>query len=178
MSWRPRRISRQLILLFSITIVWVLLWGKWSWANILTGMLLAAVIVRYLPLPAIGYKGRLNLWWLLVLTVRFLWDLTVASVQIAWHALLPKYHPVGAIVGVQLRNPGDLYLTITAEMSTLIPGSIVIEAHRLTGMVYLHVFDLELSGGEDAVRESILDLEARVLRAFASAEERKRVGVA
>jgi multicomponent Na+:H+ antiporter subunit E len=68
-------------------------------------------------------------------------------------------------------------MTITAELSSLVPGSLVIEAHRLTGMLYLHVLDLDAAGGADKVRQDTLDLEARVLRAFASNEELQAAGL-
>ncbi|MEK8226242.1 monovalent cation/H+ antiporter complex subunit F [Oerskovia sp. M15] len=67
-------------------------------------------------------------------------------------------------------------MTITAELSSLVPGSLVIEAHRLTGMLYLHVLDLDAAGGADKVRQDALDLEARVLRAFASNDDLRAAG--
>lgn len=177
MKWKPRRISTQIPTLLILTLVWTLLWGDFSWGNVLGGLGIATIVVTLMPLPPIGYMGVIRPWHWTVLTVSFIRQLTWASFRVAFHALNPRFKPVGAIIGVQLRNPGDLYLTITSEMSSLIPGSLVIEAHRLTGMVYLHVLDLEVYGGEDKVRSDVQRLEERVLRAYASREELDRVGV-
>ena len=57
------------------------------------------------------------------------------------------------------------------------PGSLVVEAHRLTGMLYLHVLDVRQSGGIEAARQAVLDQEERVLRAFASDEELVAAGL-
>jgi multicomponent Na+:H+ antiporter subunit E len=67
---------------------------------------------------------------------------------------------------------------MTAELCSLVPGSLVVEAHRLTGMLYLHVLDVEQSGGVERARQTVLDQEERVLRAFASDSELREAGLA
>jgi multicomponent Na+:H+ antiporter subunit E len=66
---------------------------------------------------------------------------------------------------------------MTGELCSLVPGSLVVEAHRLTGVLYLHVLDVAQSGGIEAARQSVLDQEERVLRAFASDAELARAGL-
>ena len=114
---------------------------------------------------------------LAVLVGRFVVDVIRASAEVSAIALRPRYTPRGAVIGVQLRSHSDLYLTLTAELCSLVPGSLVVEAHRLTGMLYLHVLDVRASGGIEAARQSVLDQEERVLRAFASDEELLAAGV-
>ena len=46
--------------------------------------------------------------------------------------------PRSSIVRVQLRSRSDLYLTQTAELVSLVPGTIVLEVHRATSTLYLH----------------------------------------
>lgn len=160
-----------------LAVVWTLLWGDLTVGNVLSGLIVGLVVTYAFPLPAIGFHVRLRPWSFLVLAGYFLAELVTASFQVASQALNPKFRPRGAVVGVKLRNPADLYLTITAELSSLVPGSLVIEAHRLTGMIYLHVLDLESHGGPDKVRQHTLDLEARVLRAMATDDELARAGL-
>ena len=104
-------------------------------------------------------------------------DVVRASIEVAVIALTPRCTPRGAVVGVQLRSHSDLYLTLTAELVSLVPGSLVVEAQRLTGMLYLHVLDLERSGGAEAVRAHVLAQEERLLRALASPDEQAAAGV-
>lgn len=174
---RRRRARLQWASIATLTIVWILLWGDVSVANLLGGLVVGVLVTTLLPLPPIDFHGRLRPASIVYLLGRFLVDLVVASVHVAALALDFRHTPRGAVVGVQLRNHSDLYLTITAELSTLTPGSLVVEAHRLTGMLYLHVLDLEGAGGAEKVRADALALEERVLRAFASAEELEEAGI-
>jgi len=172
-----RRLGSQWHALALLTLIWVLLWGDLSWANVIAGALIAAVVVTLFPLPNISMQGTVRPWPTAVLVGRFVSDLFLASFEVAWTAIKPGPTPHGAIVAVRLRNPEDAYLTITAVMSSLVPGSLVVEARRSTGVVYLHVLDIDGAGGPEAVRRDTLALEERVLRAFASRTVLTRCGL-
>ncbi len=176
-TWRER-LRHQWSAIVWLALVWVLLWGSLTWGNVLAGLLVGVLVVVLLPLPALPFHGHVRPLRVVALLARFGLDLFVASFQVAWQALRPGRQPRGAVVGVRLRNPSDVYLTVTAELSSLVPGSLVVEVHRLTGMLYLHVLDLEAYGGADKVRRDVLDLEARVLRALASDAELEAAGLA
>ncbi|MBI9115840.1 Na+/H+ antiporter subunit E [Sanguibacter suaedae] len=175
---RRRSIAAQWSTLVWLVAVWVMLWGDLSWANVLGGLALALLVTLVMPLPSIDFHGRLRPLGFLNLVFRFAVDLVAASVQVSMQAFRFGHTPRGAVVGVRLRSSSDLYLTLVAELASLVPGSLVIEAHRLTGMLYLHVLDVDVSGGVDAVRADTLALEERVMRAFASDEELLRAGIA
>ena len=178
MHRRRANLAAQWPTIIWLAIVWVLLWGEVSWGNIVAGLAIALIITVVMPLPAIAFHGRVRPLSLLALLLRFAVDLVIASVQVSLQAFRFGHTPRGAVVGVRLRSSSDLYLTLVAELSTLVPGSLVIEAHRLTGMLYLHVLDLDSYGGVDKVRDDVHALEARVLRALASEEELEAAGVA
>jgi len=150
-----------------LALVWVLLWGDLSVGNVLAGLAIGFAVTVLLPLPAIASGGRLRPLGLLRLIAHFVGDLVVASVQVGIQAFR-RGPPVSAVIGVRLRSSSDLYLTLTAELCSLVPGSIVVEAHRLTSTLYLHILDVDTAGGVEAARQSVLDQEERVLRAFAS----------
>lgn len=158
--------------------VWVFLWGDVSWANVLGGVVVGVLVTLAFRMAPIPFGGRVHPWALVVLVVRFAADLVRASAEVSALALRPRYTPRGAVIGVQLRSHSDLYLTLTAELVSLVPGSLVVEANRVTGRLYLHVLDLAHSGGVDAVRASVLAQEERVLRALASHDEQVAAGVA
>ncbi|MGW6128599.1 Na+/H+ antiporter subunit E [Cellulomonas sp. NPDC055163] len=161
-----------------LTAVWVLLWGDLSVANLLVGLLLGYLVTHGLRMTPIDFHGRLRPLGLAHLVTRFLLDLARASFEVSLIALRPRYTPRGAVIGVQLRSHSDLYLTMTAELCSLVPGSLVVEAHRVTGVLYLHVLDVEQSGGIEAARQVVLDQEERVLRALASDAELAEAGLA
>lgn len=169
--------SRRVSLGFSVasavwlTAVWVLLWGTFSVGTALAGLGLALVVAGVFRLPPVRVDGRVHPIALLFLVWRFLVDLVVASAQVVGLALSPRRTPRSAVIGVQLRSRNELYMTLTSEITCLVPGSVVVEAHRTTGMLYVHVLDLGIAGGVETARRHVLDTEARVLRALASDAE-------
>jgi multicomponent Na+:H+ antiporter subunit E len=151
-----------------LTAVWVLLWGDVTVANVLAGLVLGSLLVVAMPMPKVGFEGRPWLPGIVILVMRFVVDVVMASVQIARTALSPKAEPQGAVIRVQLRSHSDLFLTVTAQLCSLVPGSVVVEAHRLSGLLYIHVFDVSDAGGIDGARAHSLEIEKRVLYAFAT----------
>ncbi len=172
-----RRVRAQWRGILVLALVWVALWGRPTSATVLSGLAIAVAVVALLPLPSVRNRLVLRGRGFVVLVGRFGRDLVVASAQVARIAL-SRRRPHGALIGVRLRVAADVYLTIVAELASLVPGSIVVEAHRLTGTLYLHVLDLDLAGGADRVRADTLALEARVLQAFAPDDILRGAGLA
>jgi multicomponent Na+:H+ antiporter subunit E len=179
MSLHPRRhrLRTQWVTVVWLTVVWVFLWGDLTVGNVLAGLIIAMAVTTGLRMAPIDFHGRFRPLGVARLVVRFAADLVRASFEVSFIALRPRYVPHGAVIGVQLRSHSDLYLTLTAELASLVPGSLVVEAHRLTGMLYLHILDVEQSGGIEAARQAVLDQEERVMRAFASDEELLAAGL-
>jgi multicomponent Na+:H+ antiporter subunit E len=177
--WRRR--ARRLTTLWPTmtvgAVLWVLLWGDLSWANVLSGMALGGLVALAFPLPPFGTAATLRPVPLLRLAGRFVSDLVLASFQVAWSAVTPGSTPEGGMVSVRLRTESDLFIATTAGLSSMVPGTLVIDHDQPGGTLRLHVLDLEGAGGAEAVRESTLALEARVLRAFASHDELVRTGL-
>lgn len=173
---RPSRFPKaSLGSLLWLTAVWVLLWGQFTPANLAAGLLVALLVTTVSPFPATAYDGRFRVLGLARLVGVFLRDLTVASVEQAAFILTRK-KPRGAVIRVQLRSESDVYLALTAGLSTLVPGTLVIDTDALSGTLYIHIFDVKMAGGASRVHQDVLDLEERVLRAFATDAELVRAG--
>lgn len=171
MSGRRRRI--QWPFLIALTVVWVLLWGSVTVASVLAGVAVAVIVMVVFPLPPVIFGGRVRLAGLARLAGWFVVDLVIASAQVSWLALRVGQQPSNTVVQVDLKSRSDLYLTLTAELLSLVPGSIVLEARRSTATLYLHVLGVapgDEAGAEDARRRSLRQ-EERVLNALASDEE-------
>lgn len=162
---RGRWSAVQPLSLLWLTLVWIALWRDLSVANVLAGLLVALGVTLVFPLPRLHIGGRVHPWYLFVLLARFLVDAVVASFQVAWLTLQFWRRPRSAVIGVPLRSDSDLVLTLVAELSTLVPGTLAVEARRHTHTVYLHVLDL---GGAtvDDFRNRALAQEDRVLKAL------------
>ncbi|MEO6997962.1 MAG: Na+/H+ antiporter subunit E [Terracoccus sp.] len=154
----------------AIAVVWLLLWDQLSWGNLVNGLLVGLFVTLAFPLPSIQYAGSFRPVRYAMLIGRFLVDLVQSSWQVTRLALGPRT-PRNAVIGVALRSRSDLYLTITAELVTLVPGSVVIEARRSTSMLYLHLIDVGRPGAIEAQRRNVLAVEERVVRALGSRAE-------
>ncbi len=164
---RPARYrSLQLPMLLWLTVVWMALWREVSITTVVGGFVVATIGCLLFPLPPLRLDVRLRPLALLWLVVRFGADVVVSSVQVAWVVLRPRRPLRNAVVEVTLRTPSDFVLTIVAEMTCLIPGSLAVEAHRSTHTLYLHVLDVGDRAGAERFRERVLDQETRVVRAL------------
>ncbi|MBL6274760.1 Na+/H+ antiporter subunit E [Micromonospora fiedleri] len=158
-----------------LVVAWNLFWGDFSWANLLGGMLVAAAVVLFFPLPPVTFDGRLRLRGLLVFTVRFVSELIRASLHVARIAVQPGYVPRSAIVAVRLRVPTDLNLALTAEVLSLVPGTLIVETDRQAAVLYVHVLDVHGPADLVAARRQVRVVERRIVAAVGSNAELRQV---
>lgn len=170
---RPRRSRRTLQwpVVIWLTIVWLMLWGSISPLMIVGGVLASTAILLAFPLPPIQFDGRVHPFKLVSLIAHFAKDLTLASFQVAWLAIRPGAPPLNAVIEVDLMSDSELYLTITAELVSLVPGSLLIEVSRTQGRLYLHILGAKDLAGAEKARAAARTQERRVVEALASGEE-------
>lgn len=156
----------------ALAVMWVGLWGDITWGNVVAGAVLGLVVLWFWPLPT-GPRRRFVVRpvALVHLLARFVVDVVIASVRVT-RVVLSGRQPVEAVIRVQTRAHSDSFLAATAGFTALVPGSIVIDAHRLTGMLYVHLFDI----GTDPealtrAHHEVLAQEERILRALATDDE-------
>ena len=154
-----------------LTLAWVLLWGDLSIANVVSGALIGIVVIAVFPLPLVVFEGRVHSLAMVRLIGWFVVDLVRASIQVTVLALRFGHQPRNAVIQVDLRSRSDLYLTITAELVTLVPGSMVIEVRRSTSTLYIHVLGVRDDSDIDDARAHTLAVEERVVQALASKDE-------
>jgi multicomponent Na+:H+ antiporter subunit E len=172
---RPERLvhqlRHQLPLLVWLVLVWMLLWGTWSWANLISGTVLALVVTVLLPLPPVVGGIRFRPLGLLAFVGYFSVDLVRSAALVAWQTLRPGGIGHSAIISVQMRTDSDLLLTIVAESLTLVPGSVVIDMDRQRRTLSLHILHVRDLADVERRRAAVLAEEERVVRAFGSPEE-------
>ncbi len=153
-------------LLVAVLIVWLLLWGDVTPLLVAGGLLVAVLTMLVFPAPPRMFTGRVHPWHLVVLIARFGFDLVVASVQVAWIAVRPAPPPLSAVVRVDLTCRSELLMTITSELVSLVPGSLLIDLDADRSRIWLHILDAHRPGTPDRVRAQVLGQERRVLAAF------------
>lgn len=170
---RPPRVRRRPQLRMSVVsaVIWVLLWGDLSLANLVSGFLLGLLITWVFPLPPIDSHGRFRVWPHARMVAILLFDLVRSSFVVAAQAFHFGHTMRNAVVRVDLRTHSDLYLTLTSELVSLVPGSLVMEARRHESVIYLHVMDVRSDADVVAARRKVLEAEERVVRAFGSNDE-------
>jgi multicomponent Na+:H+ antiporter subunit E len=164
-------LRHQIPLLIWLVLVWMLLWGTWSWANLISGTVLAVAVTVLLPLPPVVGATRVRPAGLLAFVGAFLLDLVVSAAQVAWQTMRPSGIRRSAIISVQLRADSDLLMTIVAEATALVPGSLVIDMDREKQTIAVHLLNVRDADDVERQRASVLAMEERVVRAFGSAEE-------
>ncbi|MEV6690754.1 Na+/H+ antiporter subunit E [Micromonospora sp. NPDC051196] len=165
----------RLIAVGWLVLVWNLFWGDFSWGNLLGGLLVAAGVLLFFPLPPVTFGGRLRLRGLVVFGVRFVAELVRASLHVARIAVQPGYVPRSAIVAVRLQVPTDLNLALTAEVLSLVPGTLIVETDREAAVLYVHVLDVHGPADLAAARKQIRIVERRIVAAVGSEAELRQV---
>lgn len=159
-----RRVSPLSVLW--LTLVWWLLWGTLDAVTAVGGLLVALAILVAFPLPRVPVRLRVRPVSTVVLLSRFLYDLVIASFQVAWLTVRPGEPVRGVVLDLQLAGDDELLQTITAEMVALVPGTVVIDLDPLQRLLTLHALQVATPREAQLVRRRVLGQEARVLRAF------------
>lgn len=150
-----------------ITIMWCMLMGEVTWANVISGLLVGSLIVFGLPLPAMPITGLHVRWWQLFLyMLSWIRDLMVASAKVAWLALRPADPPKSAIVRVPMRVSNELVLSFATVLYNLQPGGSVSDIDIANRMWTVHLL---AAGDEDALAneiENVARLERHMIRIF------------
>lgn len=174
-EYTSRRLRRnfinQLPLLAWLVVLWMLLWGSISWLNLLTGLIVAVVVMRVFYLPPVELSGRFNLWWALVFVITFVWDVVKGSFEVAWMAVSPGRSPDSSVVAVQLHSRSDLIMLLVTLNISLVPGSLVIEADRYRSVLYVHALNAHDEQAIAHAKWIVQRAERRIVRVIGSKED-------
>ncbi|UYM03574.1 Na+/H+ antiporter subunit E [Solicola gregarius] len=172
------RAFAQWPIVLALAAVWVLLWGELNALNVVAGLLVAIVVLAVFPLPPLIEPVRFRPLPLIRLLARFAYDVVVASVQVAAQALWFGHQPMNAVIEVRLRARSDLFLTLTAELVSLVPGSLLIEVEPVgdpgaaqaqdRNVLFVHIFGVRDLADVERARADVLAQERRVVEALAT----------
>jgi len=168
-------VANQLPAIAGLIVLWMLLWGSFSWLNFVTGAGIAVLVSVSFYLVPVQLSNRINPWFVFSYLVRLIIDIVRASVQVAGLALSPRLVTSNAIMAVHLRSRSDLILTWTAVSTSIVPGSIVVDIDREHSTLYLHVLDVHSAAGLERFRRAVLETERRIIRAVGSRQDLERL---
>ncbi len=160
--------TARLVFVAGLTLLWTMLWGSVSPLAVVGGVLVAVLALWAFPFPTMTWDVTFRPGPFLRLAARFAWDVLSASVQVAWLAVRPGRVPRSAIIEVQLETRSQLVMTQTAELISLVPGSLLVEVDEDTGRLWLHVLDGDTEAAVQRAHRIAQEQEYRVVRAFAT----------
>lgn len=162
--WRD--IGVQLPFLAWLVVLWMLLWGQFTVLAFLSGLVVAVFVTRVFRLPTVELSGRINLWYAVLLVVQFLFAMVRGALAVTAQVFDFRRQPGAAIIAVQLKYADDLMMTHVSVVSSLIPGSLIVEADRDRQILYLHVIGVRTLDDVEKQRAGVLRWERRVVRAL------------
>jgi multicomponent Na+:H+ antiporter subunit E len=179
MTSRPssRPSAGVLVPLLPIVLValWIALWGELTWANLLGGIAIAAIVVVVAGVDRSSMRPvAVRPLWTLRYVGFVLWSLVVSNLRLAREIVSFRRRTFTAIVAVEMRCASDAVVNVVANSITLTPGTITVDVVRQPepdhdlAILYVHA----IYGRDPAeVRRDVLVLERLALRAFGTASE-------
>jgi multicomponent Na+:H+ antiporter subunit E len=161
-----RQRALQVWVLCWLMLVWILLWGTISAANILSGLAIALLITVLLPLPAVPVEGRLHPVSFAKLLIVVGWSLVLSSLQVAWLAIKPGPPPLSAVLRVRFAVKSDLVLALGVNAINLTPGTMVLEIDRDRRLLYVHVLGVGSARALNRFYQEVAQLERLLIAAF------------
>jgi multicomponent Na+:H+ antiporter subunit E len=163
----------RLPMLIVMVLAWIALWADLSVANLLSGTLVAVgIVLAFSDRRARPTRGTVRP----VATTRFaLWflgSLIRSSVLVAWEVLTPRNRIAEGIVAVPVRGISDELTVLVANVVSLIPGTVTLEARSGEGAIYVHVLHLH---DVAEVHAEVLHIEELAIRAFGSRASLERL---
>lgn len=164
-----RRWARVVVAVLSLTLIWVLLWGSLSAANVLSGLLVAAVLVTVLPaLRQPVHPGRIRVGALLRLVGYMLVNVAKSNVLIIRDILSRRRRLHTGITGVPLPECSPEVVTLITSLLALTPGTIPLEVSEKPRAIYVHLLQVESVEG---ARRAVLHLVELCVRSFGSDDD-------
>lgn len=164
-------------MLLWLTVLWVALWGDLSVANVVSGLLLSAVVLSAARLPRLVRTGtdeaaRISPTRTVWFALYVLYKLGEANLVLAWEIITPRNRINTGMVAVPLRTESELARMVVANVITLTPGTVTFEVGDAPPVLYvnvLHLHDIE------EVRRDLQRIEELSVRAFGSRSARAQL---
>ncbi len=133
------RLVRHSITVVALVAAWCALWGEATPANLISGLVVAIVIVA----TGLGTKGRggVRLIPLIRLIIHVTRDLIISTVTVTRTVIAPTDRTNEAIIGVEVPPGTSDHLLLMVISITVTPGTAVVDSDPDRGILYLHVLD-------------------------------------
>jgi multicomponent Na+:H+ antiporter subunit E len=159
-----------------LTLVWVLMWGTFSVASIVGGVLVAVLVTALFRLPPAPDRLPVRPLRLVGLILFLVYDLVVSGAEVSWQVLRHGPRARGAIMVVPLISSSDRVVTVMANALSLSPGTMVLQIDHDHDVWYVYALGPRDRAAVERARRRVLDMQRRVLAALGTREEQEQVG--
>jgi len=127
-----------------LVVLWLLAWGELSFANTISGIALASMLlVAFPPHRRHGPRQqRSSLAGITRLIAYVAGQLVVSNVVMARRILGGRAPARPGVVAHSLQEPSDAVATLMTSIIALSPGTMTVDMDRDAGTIYVHFFDL------------------------------------
>ena len=172
MTQHPLPLGRLAALGLWFVVLWLMLWNDVSVANVLSGALLALVVVVLTRTTAnVVDDGTIRVAPIALVhfALHVLWQLVKSNLSLAWEIVTPTNRIAIGTVEVPLRSATPIVTMAVSNVITLTPGTVTLDVladpPRLTvGVLRLH--------DPDDIRAGVRRTEALAIRAFGTGPAR------
>ena len=162
--------TRYVVAVVWLTAAWIAFWRDLSAANVITGLLLSAVLLALFPYEPRHRPLRLRPVALLRFLAVVAWSVLKANAAVAWEVVTPGNRVREGITAVVLSTDEPIVITAVSHAIILAPGTMVIDIDAGPPTV-LYVHALHLRSFE-VVRDEVRRLETLALSAFGQRSSR------
>lgn len=142
-----------------LALVWAMVTGNFSGANLLIGYLIGLGVLRIASAAVPLYHRKTQK--AIAFFVFYLRQLLASNVKVAYDVLTPRLRMRPGVVAIPLAAKTDAEITLLANLITLTPGTLSLDISPDRRTLFVHVMYLK---DIDAFRRRIKDgLERRVL---------------
>ncbi len=139
-------------LALSIALIWILMKGTGSAGDFFVGLILAAVIIRFLRRSYRQERYFLRVERIVHYLFSFLWELILANLQVLRIVLSPRLRIRPGILAYRTGCKTPFGVTLLANSITLTPGTLSVDVSDDRSTIFVHTLNID---HPDQVREGI-----------------------
>ncbi len=154
-----------------LTLVWVLLWGTFTPASIMGGVVVAVLVTALFRLPPATDRLPVRPLRVAGLALFLLWDIVVSGAEVSWQVLRYGPRARAAIMEVPLITSSDRVVTVMASALSLTPGTMALQIDHDHDVWYVYALGPRDHAAVERARRRVVDMQRRVLAALGSPDE-------
>lgn len=160
----------QIPLALGLTFVWMLLFDGFQWRQeslglFVLGFLVSITIIVVFPMPPISPGFRMRPLQTVWMVSHIAWQMIIASIQVTMQ-IFQRETVKSSVIKMPLRTDSDLMLVCTAIVTTVIPGSVIIEVAPEEHVLFVHILGAKDKAEVEEARKGVFKLEERIVRAL------------